>query len=188
VWPGREYLQQEHLLAVQRSPGLDPGPLLAALTDLSTPAVPQARARLLHWMYAQARVPELTAQYCPDNGTTTVARPGRVPLRVTAWPQASRQGWLTAQPWQLDWFTGALRHAELAPAPCIREAAAAAIGVDGKVSLADACAHFGVTIDGSGRALARATAAAELAIRCGLELGKLPTPHSQPTTASSQAA
>lgn len=139
---------------------------------------PQCQGAGFWWEGPKA---QQTQRFCPECRGEGRAPLPRTPLRITAFGQASRLAWLNAQPWQLGWFAGALGHAELSPAPCVMEAAAEAMGIapgdNGRrrVPLARACEHFGATLLENGRAVSAAGAAAEIAIRLGLELNGLPS-------------
>lgn len=172
VWPGRRRLRECNRQTLREVSGLTDAEILRLL-DEDVPDSVTARNRLIEWLLEQVGV-EATwpVHYCRRTGEET-------PVRLTSYNAGFDSKFLSATPWDLDYFLPAAGSARLEWAPCLMLATSAHLGPkldlprrrDGSyrwLKLPRACQEFGIPFEETHRALADAEAAAQLAIRLGV--------------------
>lgn len=176
VWPGREFLREKHRRVLSDFAKIDP----LRLMDEDVPDTYGARLLFLRWLCGNAGVPipKDAAQW------QAVASDGfaeRTPLRLTSFNVEFDRKFLAGLTWDLHYHCRALAPAEIEWAPCVMLAASEDLGRQGKLprnktntgyrwpKLSFACEQYGIPFTETHRALNDAEAAAQIALRLGVE-------------------
>lgn len=148
VWPGRHYLQPTHRDVIERIGGFD----VRRLLDEDVPEAEEVAFNFHNWV-------------------TEHAGP------ATSFNAEFDRKFLDAEPWSLT-LSGTIKWGPCIMLECFRTmVAAGALPYSTRFSrpkwsrLSEACSHFGVPFTETHRALGDALAAAELAIKLGLDAG-----------------